>query len=169
MDGDVTRDERLAFHLHISRDQRATGDYGFISDLAVVRDVPRGHDVVSVADHRLRFGRGAARNGEMLTDLVSIPDPEITAVTFKILVQRIGAEYGAGRNLIALAERGPALDVNVGLQTRLRPNHHILFDDGILADHYARAEDGIAMHSCRGGDLSGGGDPRGRRHRSGDR
>src|SRR6266853_5929337 len=105
----------------------------------------------------------------MLTDLVSIPDPEITAVTFKILVQWIGAEYGAGRNLIALAERGPALDVNVGLQTRLRPNHHILIDDGILADHYARAEDGIAMHSCRGSDLSGGGDPRGRRHRSGDR
>src|SRR5258708_30834746 len=100
----------------------------------------------------------------MLTDLVSIPDPEITAVTFEILVQRIGAENGAGRNLIALAERGPALDVNVGLQARLRPDYHVLLDDGVLADHHALTNDGVGMHSCRGSDPSGGGDPGGGRH-----
>src|ERR1700693_1498464 len=105
----------------------------------------------------------------MLTDLVSITDPEITAVTFKILVERIGAKYGAGRNLITLAEGGPALDVHVGFQAGVRSDHHILLDDGVLADHYARTEDRVGMHSCRGSDLSGGGDPRGRRHRSGDR
>src|SRR5690242_2572681 len=101
----------------------------------------------------------------MLAYLVPVADPEIAAISFEILVEGIGAEYGAGRNLIALAEGGPALDVHVGLEAGVRANHHILLNDGVFADYHARADDGAGMHSCCARDLRRGVDPRGGRHR----
>ena len=81
-----------------------------------MRDVAAGHDEVAVADFRGGFGRRAARNREVLADLVVVADAEIAAGAVEVLVERIGAEHRAGADLVARAERGPALDVDVGIE-----------------------------------------------------
>src|ERR1035437_9724629 len=103
-------EERLVFDLDVAAEQDATGNHGLVADFAVVGDVAAGHDAVAVADFGDGFGRRAARDGEVLADLVAVADTEIAASAGKVLVERVGAEHGAGADLVALAEGGPALD-----------------------------------------------------------
>ena len=113
-------------------------------------DVARGHDVVVVADHGDRFRLGAAADGVVLADAVAVADPEITALAAEIFVERVAAENGAHGNLVVGAEGGPALDDDVRLEFRSRPDGDVVFDDNELAD--------LDVF----GDLSAGGDARGR-------
>ena len=81
---------------------------------------PDGHDVVLVADFGFGLGRGAARDGVMLADLVAVADFQIAALAGEVFVEGIGAEHGAGGDFVALAEGGPAFDVDVGFEQAFR-------------------------------------------------
>src|SRR5665811_2336594 len=145
-------EERLVFDLDIAAEQDATGDHGLVADFAVVSDVAAGHDEVAVADFGDGFGRRAARDGEVLADLVALADTEIAAGAGKVLVERVGAEHGAGADLVALAEGGPALDIDVGIEDTVGSHDHFGLDDAKLADSHTRADDGIGRDDGGGGD-----------------
>jgi hypothetical protein len=51
---------------------------------------------ISVADS----GGVPARNGEVLADLVAVADAQVAARAVEILVERIGAEHGAGGDFV---------------------------------------------------------------------
>src|SRR5450759_4763675 len=145
-------EERLVFDLDIAAEQDATGDHGLVADFAVVRDVAAGHDEVAVADFRDGFGRRASRDGEVLADLVAVADAEIAAGAGKVLVERVGAENGARADLVALAQRGPALDIDIGIEDTVRTYHHFGLDDAEVADAHTGADDGIGRDDGGGGD-----------------
>ena len=105
-----------------------------VADPAIVRDVAGGHDVVVVADLGYRFGLRAARDRVVLADLVAVADAQIAALAGEVLVERIGAEHGAGRDLVALAERGPALDVDVRLEPAAGADDDVRLDHAVFAD-----------------------------------
>src|SRR5712671_1730072 len=71
----------------------------------------------------------------MLANDIAVADSKIAALASEVLVERIGAEHGSGRDLVALAQRGPALHINIWLQPALRTDHNIFFDNHILPDH----------------------------------
>ena len=134
MDHDAARDESLVLHFDVPRHQRATRDHRIVADGAVMRDVAGSHDVIAVADGGDGFGLRAARNRVVFADLVAGADAQIAAFAVEILVQRIGAQHGAGRNLVAVAERGPAFHEDVGFEQAIGADGDILFDDAEFAD-----------------------------------
>ena len=90
-------EERLIFDLDIAAEQDATGNHGLVADSAVVGDVAAGHDEVAVADFGGGLGRRAARNREVLADLVAVADPEVAARAVEVLVERVGARVRCRR------------------------------------------------------------------------
>src|SRR5947208_3295013 len=108
-----------------------------------MRDVPRGHDVVAVADLGDRLGLGTARDRVMLPDHITVADPQITAMACEVFVERIGTQHGPRGDRVALAERSPALHVD------------IRFKNAIAADRHIRFDDAIVTHAHTGADLSG--------------
>src|ERR1035438_2979188 len=156
MHQDATGEERLIFNLRVAAQQHATGDDGLVADLAVVGDVPAGHDEIAVADLRNRFGRGAARDGEVLANLIAVADSQIAAGAVKVLVERVGAEHRARADLVPLAEGGPALDINVGIEHATGAQNYVPLDHAVFADSHPWADDSV-------GRDDGGGGNRGRR------
>ena len=144
-------EERLVFDLDIAAQQDATGDHGLVADLAVMRDVAAGHDEVAVADFRGGLRRRAARDGEVLADLVAVADSQIAAGAVEVLVQRQRAEHGAGADLVALAEGGPAFDINVRIEDAARAQHYVALDDAEFADSHRGADDGVGRNDGGGG------------------
>src|SRR5450759_575844 len=145
-------EERFVFDLDIAAEQDATGDHRLVADFAVVSDVAAGHDEVAVADFRDGFRRRAARDGEVLAELVAVADAEIAAGAGEVLVERVGAEDGARADLVALPEGGPALDIDVGIEDTVRTYHHLGLDDAEFADAHTRSDDGIGRDDGGGGD-----------------
>ena len=97
----------------------------------------------------------------MLADLVAASDSEITAITFEILVERIRAENSACRDFIAVAERSPALDENVGFEKAIGADFNIGLDDAEFADSGSGADAGAGIDSRCGRDNGGGVDGHG--------
>ena len=96
-------------------------------------------------------GCGAARNRIVLADDVAIADSQIAALAGEVLVERIGPQHRTGRDLVALAEGGPALHENVRFQAAERSDHHVLFDDRELADAGLRPDARLRMNARGGG------------------
>src|SRR5213594_693378 len=98
------------------------------TDLAVVRDMARGHDVVMIADpgHRLRLRTAADR--VMLADDVVVTDLQEASLAREGFVQWVGAQAGSSGDGVPRAQRGPALDVNIGLEPRRFADGDILLD-----------------------------------------
>ena len=92
----------------------------------------------------------------MFADDVAVADAQVAALAGEVLVQRIGPEHRAGRNLVALAERGPALHVDVRLDAAMRSDHDIFFDDRKLTDLHLRPDARLRMNARRCGHRGGG-------------
>src|SRR5678816_3801199 len=92
----------------------------------------------------------------MLADNVPVPDPEVTARAAKNTIQRICAEHRACRNLVVLAQRSPALDVDVRFEPRACANDHVVFDNRVVANGDAGTNYGARMHTSGGSYLRGG-------------
>src|SRR5580658_4094844 len=125
-------------------------------------DMARGHDEVAVADFGGRLRRGAARNGEVLADLVAVADTKVAAFGLEILVERIAAEYRAGGDFVVLAEGGPALDEDVRFQQAPGADRDVLLHHAVLANAHAGRDDGLGVDAGGGGDGGGGIDGHGR-------
>src|SRR5579862_4709468 len=97
----------------------------------------------------------------MLADSVAVTDAQVAAGAAKILIEGISSEYRARRDLVSFAKRGPALDVNIGLDRGVGTNRNIGFDHAVFPDFHAGAD-----LSC-GIDAGGGGDGRRRINRHG--
>ena len=92
-------------------------------------------------------GRAACRLEAPTWQEVAFADPQIAALAGERLVERVSAERRAGRDLVPLAKRCPALDENVRLQHAARPDHHVRLDHAEFADAHARPDDGVGMHA----------------------
>ena len=90
--------------------------------------------------------------GEMLADLVAVADAEIAARAVEVFVERVGAEHRAGADLVARAEGGPALDIDVGIEHAVGADDHFGLNDTEFADSHAGADDGIGRDDGGGGD-----------------
>src|SRR5579864_4056705 len=86
----------------------------------------------------------------MLANDVAVADTQIAALAGEVLVERIGAEYSSGRDLVAVAERGPALYIDVRFQAALCADDDIFFDDRILADQHLWTDPRARVHARRG-------------------
>src|SRR5437870_2963546 len=125
-----------------------------MADPAVVRDVTGAHDVVVVSDLGNRLGLGAAGYGVVLADGVAAADAQITALARELLIEGIGAQHGARRDLIALTERGPSLDVDVRLEVAARADLYVALDHTVLADRGAGANARFRVDARGGRDAS---------------
>src|SRR5690348_16613800 len=72
VDHDAAGDERLILDFNVTRDQGATADDGAVADPAIMSDVPRGHDVIVVADPGDRLRLRAPRHRIVLPDDVAV-------------------------------------------------------------------------------------------------
>src|SRR4051812_8815679 len=156
VDDDAAGDERLVLDFDIPRQQGATGDDDMVTDLAVVRNVAGAHDEVFVADFGDGLGRGAAADGVVLANLVAVAEPEVAALAGEALVERVGAEDGAGGDLVPLAQGRPALDVDVRFQHAVGADDDVALDDAEVGDADARSDDCVGVHAGRRGDRCGG-------------
>ena len=90
----------------------------------------------------------------MLPDNIAIADPQITTVTREIFIQRIGTEHGARGDGIALAERGPALHVDVGFKNTIAADGHVRFDNAIVTHAHTGPDLSAALDFRGPGDFS---------------
>lgn len=148
---DPAGNECLVFDLDVTRDERAAAYDGVIADAAIVGNVARGHNVVAIADNSCGFRARSARDGEVFSDSVSIPDAEVTAFAREGLIERVCAEYSSGGDLVVLAQSGPALDVNVGFKCAICAHNYILLDDAIVPDAAVLAHAGARMDAGSSG------------------
>src|SRR5580692_1805191 len=74
-------------------------------------------------------------------------NPQIAAISLEVLVQGIRAQNSPSRDLVALAQRRPALHINVRLQPAAGADRYIFFDYRILADRNFRSHIGQRMHA----------------------
>src|ERR1051325_9422093 len=92
----------------------------------------------------------------MLADLVAVPDAQIAALAREVLVERVGSQNGARRNLVVVAHRSPALDVDVGLEDAPLADSDVGFHDAEITDPRAWADNGIGVNTgCRSDDGRG--------------
>jgi len=145
MNHDAARNERLILDFDVARNKSAAGNHGVVPDLAVMRDVTGGHDVIAIADSCHGFRLRAARDRVVFADLVIAPDAQVTPMAFEVLVQWISTQHGSGGDFIAVPKRGPAFDEDVGFEQAVRSDLHILLDHAELADPRASADDGFGM------------------------
>src|SRR5271157_67350 len=142
---DAAGEERPIFHFHVPAQQHAARDHHAAADLAIVGDVAGGHDEIVVADFGGGFGRRAARDREMLANLVAVADSQVAARAGEVLVQRIGAEHRAGGDFVAVSQGGPAFDVHVGFEQAAGADEDVAFDDTEFADPDAGPDRGFGM------------------------
>jgi len=86
----------------------------------------------------------------VLADLVAVSDAQIAALAGEALVQRVGPQYRARRDFVALSQRGPALDEHVGLEQAPGADRDIGFDYAEFADSGAGPDDGFGIDARRG-------------------
>src|SRR5579872_1351074 len=153
---DIPRHKRLVFDLDVTCHQGTTRDHRVVPDLAVVSNVARRHDVVPVADFGDALRPGAARDGVMRANFIVVSDAEITALPGEVLVERIGAQHGAGRNFVAVAERRPALHINIWLQQTVRANARIRLNHTEFANNRLGSDNRVGVHTGGRRDSSGG-------------
>src|SRR5579871_72616 len=149
------RNECLVLHLHVAGQQSATGDYRIVPDPAIVGDMAGGHDVVAIADFGNRFGGRAAGDGVVLPDFVFVPDPQVTSRAAKALIEWISAENRAGGDFVALAQCGPALDVDIRLQQAAGANGDVALNHAELANPHPWTDSRIRVDAGRGCDGCG--------------
>src|SRR5205823_447092 len=80
-------------------------------------------------------------------DLVGVSDSQITALAGEAFIQRIGTQYRACGDFIALSHGGPAFDVDIGLEHAVRAYVDIGLDYAELADLRAAPDPSVGMHT----------------------
>ena len=100
----------------------------------------------AVNGQALQLGADYARN-----DKTEVHDFSELAAG-EVLVERVGAENGAGADFVVFPEGGPALDVDVRLQEAEAADGNVGLNDAGFADHRLRADRCARMHSGRGSD-----------------
>src|SRR3954447_10599011 len=141
------RYERTILHLDVTGNQRATRNYDMVTDLRVMRDVTRRHDVVVVADGGSGVRLGSPRNRVMFPYLVAVSDPQITALAGEVLVERIGTENRSRRDLIPISHRCPSFHEYVGLQQATATNRDVGLNDAEITDHTLGSNDSVRMNA----------------------
>jgi hypothetical protein len=89
----------------------------------------------------------------MLADPVAVANAQVAALAGEVFVERIGAEHGAGRDFVVLAERRPALHIDVWLKHAAHAEHDVLLDHRVLADVALGSDARLRMDARRGGDV----------------
>ena len=83
----------------------------------------------------------------MLPDSVVASDSEVASLTFEVLVERVCPEHGSRRDLIAIAQGSPSLDVDVGLQHAFRANDDVRFYDAKVANYSTGSDDSVRVYA----------------------
>src|SRR5690242_18833629 len=151
MHADAVGHEDAVFDGAVAGESGAGADGDVAREVTIVRDVHVAHDVVVVADGGFGFGLRRAGDGGVFAEDVVIADAQVAAIFFaKFLVHGIDAELRAGVDVIALAERGVALDDDVRIDAAVGADFDAVFDDGVVADA-AGGVDARARMDDRGG------------------
>ncbi len=85
---------------------------------------------------------------------IPVADLQITGPHAEVLIEGIRTEYSSGRNLIAVAHRGPAFDEYIGLQNAIRAHRDVLFHDAVFANAGSGSDNHIGMYTRSGRDDS---------------
>ena len=132
--GHVAAQDGVIFHHDVPGEAGETGHDDVVAEKAVVRDVGVGEKQIVVADDGGGLGSGGAVDGHAFAENIVIADFEAGDAAFPFQVLGLEPEGDEGKNFIAGAEAGVAIDDGVRMQAAAVAKGDVLADDAVRAD-----------------------------------
>jgi hypothetical protein len=154
MNGNRPGNESAIANRDTPGEQTRIGEDDIVADPAVVADVTKRHEKVSVSDSRCRAFCAAAMDGDSFANDIVVSDfnEAHTGLEFEIL--RLSADHHGFRDAVAAAEPRMPFDHGVRGDVGAVADDYVFLDDGVGSDLDFAPERGALMNERRGMDAS---------------
>ena len=142
------RNDGVVVDFYLAGKLRGVADDAAVADDAVVSYMHVFHQQIAIADNSFSLRGSTATDGDILANGIVVTNLAGCFLTLELQVLRLGADRGAGEELVAVADTGTKMYRNVVQEFIVIANNNVLVYYAEGTDDVAVTQFGFRVYNC---------------------